>query len=117
MTEPTDGPYSRGMRTLTWLVMVLAALAFGCAGGGDEGASDEPVSSEDTSGAAEPGDDTAGPAHCEGGFVAGVGGPDQVCAAMIGGCCYESTDDACDTLNCSGRCIADETMPAQVHCE
>jgi len=101
---------------VAWLVMVLAALAFGCAGGG-EASGDEPASSEDSSGSAEPGDDTAGPEHCEGGFVAGVGGPDQVCAAMIGGCCYESIGDACDAMDCPGQCQISETMPAQISCQ
>lgn len=92
--------------------MVLGALAFGCAGGSS---GDEPVSSEDSAGA-DVGDDTAGPEHCEGGFVAGVGGPDQVCAAMVGQCCYESTDDACDALDCDGECNLMESMPVQVSC-
>lgn len=97
--------------------MVLAAPALGCAAGG-EASGDEPVSNaEGTSGDAEPGDDTAGPEHCEGGFVAGVGGPDQVCAAMIGGCCYETTDAACAAMDCPGRCQISETMPAQVGCQ
>jgi len=90
---------------------MLGALSFGCAGGGDE-----PTSSEDTGGETTASDDMAGPEHCEGGFVAGVGGPDQVCAAMIGQCCYESTDDACDALECDGPCNLAESMPVQVSC-
>lgn len=101
------------MTKLTWLVVIVGALAMGCAGGGN----DEPVSNEDTAGSDVAGDDTEGPEHCEGGFIAGVGDPDQVCAAMVGQCCYESTDDACAALDCDGDCNLAESMPVQVSCQ